>query len=107
MSPAPAAAGAAQALLDLAREELALLGADRWEELAHLADRRAALLAALPAVLSAADQALLRSALETQRAAADALARARDDAAGALAGTDRVRAGAAAYAAAAQTSSRA
>lgn len=93
---------AAAVLLALAREELALVAADRWEELDELAERRAAALASVPSPAPPHLHAILREAHATQAAVTEALVRARDAAGAELAGTDRRRAGAAAYRAAAQ-----
>lgn len=89
-------------LLALAREELALVAADRWEELDDLSARRAAAMGALPRPAPAHLHDILREAMATQAAVTEALMRARDAARSELAGEDRRRAGAAAYRAAVQ-----
>ena len=93
---------AAAVLVALGREELALVAADRWEELDDLAARRAVVLSALPTAAPAHQRPVLEEALAPQAAVTAELARARDAARGDLADRGRVRAGAAAYLAAAQ-----
>jgi hypothetical protein len=71
-----------EALEALAAEEAQLVADERFDDLAALNLRRAALIAALPDPLPAAAVAPLRSALGTQRATATVL-QARRDAIGA------------------------
>ena len=71
-----------EALEALAAEEAQLVADERFDDLAELNVRRAALIAALPDPLPAAAVAPLRSALGTQRATATVL-QARRDAIGA------------------------
>jgi hypothetical protein len=71
-----------EALEALAAEEAQLVADERFDDLAALNVRRAALIAALPDPLPAAAVAPLRSALGTQRATATVL-QARRDAIGA------------------------
>ena len=61
------------ALEALAVEEAQLVADERFDDLAELSDRRAALLAALPRPLPAAAAEPLRNALSTQRATATVL----------------------------------
>ncbi len=94
------AEAAASLLVALGREELALVAADRWDELDGLHERRAAALAALPAFAPDHLRPLLDEALATQAAVTEALTRVRDEARSELASTGRTRTGAAAYKAA-------
>jgi hypothetical protein len=86
------------ALEALAAEEAQLVADERFDDLAELADRRTALLAALPHPLPLAAAEPLRHALSTQRATATVL-QARLDALGAELGRlHRGRAGVQGYA---------
>jgi hypothetical protein len=62
----------------LAAEEALLVADERFDDLADLNVRRAALIAVLPYPLPAAAEGPLRSALATQRATATVLAARRD-----------------------------
>ena len=66
------------ALAALAAEEAQLVADERFDDLAELNLRRAALIAALPTPLPAAAAAPLRNALGTQRATATVLQARRD-----------------------------
>ena len=66
------------ALEALAAEEAQLVADERFDDLAELNARRAALIAALPTPLPAAAAAPLRNALGTQRATATVLQARRD-----------------------------
>ena len=86
------------ALEALAVEEAQLVADERFDDLVELADRRIALLAALPRPLPIAATGPLRHALSTQRATATVL-QARLDALGAELGRlNRGRAGVQGYA---------
>ncbi|MGZ6672700.1 MAG: hypothetical protein ACXVFM_10160 [Solirubrobacteraceae bacterium] len=67
-----------EALEALAAEEAQLVADERFDDLAELNVRRAALIAALPAPLPAAAAEPLRNALGTQRSTASVLQARRD-----------------------------
>ena len=67
-----------EALEALAAEEARLVADERFDDLAELNLRRAALIAALPSPLPAAAAAPLRNALGTQRTTASVLEARRD-----------------------------
>lgn len=83
MNDADGGADTARRLLALAREELALIDDGRHEALAEIDERRAALVAQLPARPSPAARALLAEVVDAQRQVAAALqlglARLRDE----------------------------
>ena len=89
----------AQALADLAEEELGLIAAGRIEEIAELQDRRDGLLARLPELVAdPADRDALARAHELQVQVTALLERATNEMAARLARLDRGRTSVRAYA---------
>jgi hypothetical protein len=86
-----------EALVSLAEQERALALDGRWSELSELLERRASVMAALPAEDPAAAQPLLERALSAHAQAHAAMRAARAGMLAELGGTGRTRTGVAGY----------